>query len=233
VILAHRLLKNDVPDDEYLLVTEPWLEVDAALPDWAHLARGESAYDDIGAVRHGHVLLGGLKAALPEPEPIAPPTRSSNPVRVDAVLTLPLPAAFELVANFDHRLLWNKGVDDLEYTPGRANRVGTPHRCVIGGRVIDFETTTTDFGPGRFVYGERLLTPTPVVDPVVYYILEEDPDGTRVTAEAHFATRGLLGALKGRLFRIGIRKNLAEAMTLLQIAAVDFEATGPLITTEV
>ena len=222
VIVAHRLLKNDVPDDEYLLVTESWLDEEGELPEWARLARGATEYEDVGRICHGHVALGRLKDDLPEPEPRATPMRSNRPARVSTVVPLDMDSAFELVANFDHRLSWNDGVDTFDYEPGRVNRVGTPHRCVIGGDVIEFETTTSDFGPGKRVYGERILSSTPVVDPVVYYILERDTAGTRVTAEVHWSTRGLLGPLKGWAFRRGMTTAMGRALDALRVASTRF-----------
>jgi hypothetical protein len=225
VILAHRLLKNEVPSDEYLLMTAPWWDgEEAGLPDWVHMTRGHSDYSDLGRVCHAHVPLGALKAGLPRPDPVRPPPRSSRPVRVETLLPLGIDDAFELVSNFDHRLLWNRGVEGLEYEPGRVNRVGMPHRCVIGGRLVAFETTTADFGANRRVYGERLLSPMPVADPVIYYILDAASGGTRVTAEAHFAPRGWFGWITSRLFAVALDKNLRTALHHLREVSPDFAA---------
>jgi hypothetical protein len=224
VILAHRLLKNDIPDDEYLLLTDPCIGSDSpVLPEWATLARGESAYDELGPVRHAHVPLTGLHAGIPEPEARKPSFRIQNPLRFEGQLDLALDDAFELVSNFEYRLLWNDGVDRLEFETERVNRVGTPHRCVIQGNLIAFETTTNDFGEGRRVYGERITSRAPVDEPTIYHILEADGERTRVAVEVHYRPKGVLGPLIAPFFRLGIRKSLRRGLDSLIRAAQTFE----------
>ena len=146
-----------------------------------------------------------------------------NPLRLVGTLDLSLADAFELVSNFEHRLLWNDGVDRLEFEEERTNRIGTSHRCVIQGNLIDFETTTADFGPERRVYGERILSEAPVADPTIYYVLEAEGDRTRVTVELHYRPKGLLGRLVAPLFRRAIRKSLEQGLENLISAASEFE----------
>src|SRR5690606_37261596 len=66
VVEAHRLMKNSIPFEEYLLVTE---NVMAAFGerldevcDWAEVLNGEDAYDHLGSIKYQSV---DLKSFLP------------------------------------------------------------------------------------------------------------------------------------------------------------------------
>lgn len=50
VIIAHRLLKNSVASDEYILMTEPAYE-DLEFPADIEIAEGEENYDEIGLLK--------------------------------------------------------------------------------------------------------------------------------------------------------------------------------------
>ncbi len=194
VIVAHRLLKNDLRGTEYLLVTEPALAESRKpieAPEWSELCSGSAAVEDFGAVPYRWVPLAPLLDGIPDPPP--PPTfeKSDRPLAHDVFVDRSPDEVFELILNLDLRLLWNRGVDTIEYEQGRLNRVGTWHRCVIGGDLIEFETVTNDFGAGRRVYGERLPGNPLVDDHVNYFVVE--PDGALKEAAESRAQAGTSG----------------------------------------
>jgi len=147
VILAHRLLKNDVQDTEYLLVTEGMRAEADGLPSWATLIPGTTTYDTLGQISYHHIPLGLLRAGVPEPPDRVSPSTSGRPITRQIHVPLPIGETFELISNFDQRLLWNRRIEELRYDPNRVNRVGTRHQCFIDGGLIEFETVTGNFGP--------------------------------------------------------------------------------------
>lgn len=67
VIVAHRLLKNSVPGNEYLLLTEA-ARADVTLPDGTELMPGLEEYDEIGEIRTlvaGAAAVAGSSAPAP------------------------------------------------------------------------------------------------------------------------------------------------------------------------
>jgi hypothetical protein len=229
VILAHRLLKNDLPTPEYLLVTGSMLEAqgveadgsmpDAASPPWGDWATGSSTYDDFGPVPYRYLPLSPLLERIPEP-PLPPKaTRSQNPLTRDIFVNRALPDVFELVSSLDSRLLWNTSVDDLRYEAQRINRVGTRHQCVIGGDLVDFETVTDDFGEGSVAYGERLLDPPLVKELSVFYVMETEGDGTRLRMEFHYLPRAFPGSLLALLLRFSFGRRLPATLQAIKEVA--------------
>lgn len=65
VILAHRLLKNSIPSDEYVLMTES-AHRDIELPVETQPIRGEEHYEGFGAIRTYVYLTEGACAPKPE-----------------------------------------------------------------------------------------------------------------------------------------------------------------------
>jgi hypothetical protein len=229
VILAHRLLKNDVPEPEYLLVTSgfPDLDTTSDLPDWAQVSDGVGAYEELGDVGYRFVPLTPLLDGIPEPPPPAPHAKSDRPLVHTAIIDRPLAEVYELLTNFDLRLLWNRGVDDLRYEPNRVNRVGTRHHCVIGGNLLEFETVTNDFGEGRIAYGERLVESSLVDDLVIYYVAESAERGTRLTLEVHYSPKPFPRNLAAPLFRRQFGKRLPGILSAFKGVAEAEPPPGP------
>lgn len=70
VITLHRLLKNDVPSHEYLLLTDDLLGTGRpAARTWAGAQTGSARYDGLGEVGYLHL---SLRDSAPAPEPAAP-----------------------------------------------------------------------------------------------------------------------------------------------------------------
>ena len=82
VIVAHRLLKNDLADSEYLLVTDAALEATEAVrdPEWAYVSAGTAVVDDVGPVPYRWMSLAPLRATIPAPRSPATPGEERAPL---------------------------------------------------------------------------------------------------------------------------------------------------------
>ena len=71
VILAHRLLKNSVPDREYILLTEKYLESQQSKfmieEDWIKIKQSIEVFEDFGEINTKYIPLTPLKDFVPEP----------------------------------------------------------------------------------------------------------------------------------------------------------------------
>lgn len=190
VIVAHRLMKNQVPIADYVLFSHALIELweeDAAisLREVLEPADGVGEYKDLGSIPYRYFELTPLRAHVPPVQPGSLSDRVEHPLSVESYIQTPRDELFELISNFDYRLKWNNEVDRLEYQKGRVNRVGTVHACVINHRLVDFETVRADFGANKLVYGERTDSIPLVSESTQYFILEEEGRGTRLRIEMH------------------------------------------------
>ena len=227
VILAHRLLKNDVDESEYLLLTDA-IPQEESPPSWACPEVGDTVYEDFGSVAYRYIPLGPLRSGIPDPPPPPSFDRMADPIVAEIVIDRPLEDVYELVSNFDLRLSWNQGVDELHYEKGRVNRVGTRHHCVVGGKLIEFETVTDDFGEGRRAYGEHILGAPLVDDAVCYWIMEsEGSEMTTLRVEVHYKARPFPAGLLTPLFRFSFGRRLPHTLEAIRAVAEEQRSDRP------
>ncbi|PRX38820.1 DUF2652 domain-containing protein [Salegentibacter salegens] len=136
----HRLLKNDVPLDEYLLLSNPtleYLEIDA---EGAEFIKIESKYD-IHILPYYYKALTTYKTTTERAESkdiIQIKEKADFTIEQD--IKLPVERVFELISNFKYRKLWDTSLTEIEYDEGRVNRPGANHTCIIGSRKMQFKT---------------------------------------------------------------------------------------------
>ena len=134
MIVAHRLLKNDVGAHEYILITEPCCAAvgqDDANPKF-QWAKSSQAYDTIGNVAYEFATLTGYKAQISSPS--APPrfVVEKGDDNLEVVINAPLKAVYQTLINVDKRPDWLDGVNtiDREMT---SERINMRHNCVFHG----------------------------------------------------------------------------------------------------
>ncbi len=151
VIVAHRLLKNDVSVDEYVLLTHDlvhacstWVEVRQA--SWAGPEEGEATYD-VGNVAFCHVPLDPLRAHVPEPtvEEYGLPGPKVEVLTIESVIEAPPDLVFDVLADLSFRHRWQvelRGSDRLNH---KIPMNGATHRCVIKDSERDPFLVSHDF----------------------------------------------------------------------------------------
>lgn len=127
---------------------------------------------------------------------------------------------FTFVADFTTMPRWYSAVQRVERTE-EANGLGARyevHRQLPGGPVQN-EVEVTSYEDGREVTFTSLSGPTPFV---YRYLVEPDNDGSRLTLEGTISGAGLpgpaalLGPLAERIFKHGMRDNLAVLKDILE-----------------
>lgn len=135
VIIVHRLLKNEIPLSEYALYSDAIIE---ALKDKA-LITLTSQYD-FGALSYSYKGLEDLKLKLPKIKLIPDDVPKFKVFDSTYKINAPVLDLYEVISNFDYRLLWTKGIDRLEYEKNKVNRSGLKHQCLINNKKIDQTT---------------------------------------------------------------------------------------------
>jgi len=207
VIQIHRLLKNEVPLPEYALFTKPILDFNKSQEAATNLV----ATYDFGEIEYNYQGLAHLKDELPYIDPIPQEVPKHKLFVSTEMVNLPILELYEVISNFDYRLLWVKGVDTLEYDKNKVNRAGQKHRCLIAKtQVANQITVTKKAEEGQFVYGES-TTSIPLTKQVnVYYVLENNEPGlTKLNIEV-YADFKLFGRLLKSVLSKKLEKNLTE-----------------------
>ncbi len=207
VIQVHRLLKNDVPIKEYALLTESVKPIDGNSDEVL-----TSSYD-FGDITFSYSALEHLKAKLPEIKAIPDNVPKHKLYDETEIINLPINDLYEVISNFDYRLLWTKGIDKLEYEKNKVNRVGEKHQCLLNdSNEVTQTTVTKNVKPQQLVYGES-TTDVPFTKRFnSYFVLEEVEEGrTKLNIEA-FADFKPFGILMKPLLKSKLSKNISESM---------------------
>jgi len=214
VIQVHRLLKNDIPINEYALLTEKVQPVEGK----EYKLVGEY---DFGNIEYSYNSLSHLKEKLPEIDLIPDNVPKHKLFKEEFDVKNDIEELYEIISNFDYRLLWAKGIDKLEYEKNRVNRAGVKHMCLINNDKEVIQTTVSKkVEKNQLVYGES-TTNIPFTNRLNhYFILEEVKQGhTKLYIEV-FADLKPLGILAKPFIKMSFRKMVKQNMKEL-IALID------------
>jgi len=132
MIIAHRLLKNHIDNNEYLLISEKLFEQAAALAEQDELewAISSEEYASIGKVDYRFALLAKARERVPEPPPLQNDYAADN----TAYLEVSIPASFRdvymTVTNIPGRAEWVPGLLKVEQDIP-AVFIGSVHYCTF------------------------------------------------------------------------------------------------------
>ena len=178
MIIAHRLLKNNVDSDEYVLITEPCCKAVGHSDPIATLqwSKSSQSYDAIGNVDFEFATLTDYKAQISPPP--APPSFvvEKGDDNLETVINAPLRAVYQTLINVDKRPEWLAGVDSInrEMT---SERVGMRHNCVFMGMTLINTAIYRDFSEDHALYSEQVEIPDIDLTIVLYYDLYPQDEG--------------------------------------------------------
>lgn len=138
VIVAHRLLKNQVPQDEYVLLTDPlvnacatWVQVRDS--SWADVQHTEETYD-FGAIEYCFIPLRPLREYVPDPPPgnFGLQGATVKVLEFETIVEASIETVFNILSDVSRRHEWIPGLTDSGELLGQITRNGSTHRCVMG-----------------------------------------------------------------------------------------------------
>ena len=217
MIIAHRLLKNDVNNDEYLLLSGKYLNAlksAAELADqgWVDLKKGQSSYGEIGSVEYEYTVLTPLRKFVNEPPLRAAIARTSNPVVVSRSVKAPIKFLHEVVSDPDYKP--KIGNIEIEQDETLVPRIGSKHICILPSGRLHFEAIESQIGEGHVEYGESAENLPILGEANIINILDRiDENTTQLTVELHYFPKTFIDKLKFQflkpLLKIGAKKSFS------------------------
>jgi len=113
VILAHRLMKNNVDSNEYLLMTEDYAnqheksQIEQYL-NWADIREGKITYEHIGEVCYKYIELSSLHSQLKPILPSPDAEKFSNPIESSIRIEAPMDFVYRIVTDLALRTKWSE-----------------------------------------------------------------------------------------------------------------------------
>ena len=221
VILAHRLLKNDIDQSEYLLLTENTFEVypmdsPALIKEIKQGYEGFQEYDELGEINYRYFLLKPLHDQVRELPTKVHPLKFKNPVRYEGIINASKDKVYEIASNLEYRTSIDRSASDFKFDKERVNRVGFVHECVINNRNYSIETIANDFGDNKLVYGELLKDVGIARKMYSYIIFEDHGSGTKVYYEVHLEPIPIITRLLSPILRPFMRLKLKKSFNQLR-----------------
>ncbi|MEP7170433.1 MAG: DUF2652 domain-containing protein, partial [Bacteroidota bacterium] len=150
MIVAHRLLKNSIDNNEYLLLTEKLLGLvsDSAETVEMEWRSSSEEYTSIGKVDYRFALLNEARKNVPEPPPPQSYYRTDNTSYFEIPITSNFFDAYMMIMNIPERHTWMPGLQKVEQdmpTPF----IGSIHHCTFENykaTISPLRMTLTDEG---------------------------------------------------------------------------------------
>lgn len=200
LIVAHRLMKNNVNSDEYLLLTQDYLSAagnENLSPDedWFKLSMGQENYPEIGNVDFGFSLLAPLRKFITDAPPRATPNRVSNPIAKEILIKAPFKKIYDIIADAQNKL--KLGAKQVIMDDARVPRLGSKHTCVLPTGVLKFETIENKVADDELEFAEKVEN-LPVLGTAnfVYLLTRENSNTIKLTLELHHEPSGFWSNVK-------------------------------------
>ncbi|RLD20600.1 MAG: hypothetical protein DRI69_05915 [Bacteroidetes bacterium] len=151
LIVAHRLLKNNIELDEYALFTRDLMDktVDWDALDsltWAPSTELEESYD-FGNIKYSFIPLQPLYESIPEPviEDFLVHEATTEIIKGETIINAPLQLVFDVISDLSFRHEWLVGIKDSTDLNSNITQIGSTHRCLINGTEKDPFTVSHSF----------------------------------------------------------------------------------------
>jgi len=207
VILVHRLLKNDIPEREYLLTTESIPLQNLTEMDWAECKEGSAEYDGV-KVHYRYINMKPLHSEVPlPPQPQVNIYRTTNPMVFEKIINAPADRVYTKLIDLPNRMNFMDGVLEVKVHDekrNRMNKIGTRHACVMEKDVNDLITSDVKFSEGRMQFSETGAKVPFTCD----FIAEAQNGKTKLMVLFHTKLKFPMSLM----FRLFMRKKLARSM---------------------
>ena len=218
IIVAHQLLKNDIPDHEYWIITPNLSEHPLMMTQWMRWDASVK-HTETGNISFHYTHLGNLRREL---RPTGPsPLVLDNMVKAFSVrkeYATDIITLFHASGDFQYRDKWQEGVANVEILNHYLPRVGMKCKCVINGKQTMVYSSSYKYQDDRIEFTEseqdgKFLT---------WFTLERMPTDvnaegppilrTRLTLDYH-VRKEIASGLWFRLFRKGpIEKQFLKSL---------------------
>ncbi len=223
VIEAHRLLKNSILSDNYVLLSEDLSTVIGISDDYRSQLFNFSKYEDVYDEKNIKYLFSeidkeNLKLTSYE-TPYEVHFDKSPILEIQKEYSVSAGELLEYITNYSYRHHWVKGVNEFVYNPDEVTRLGTEHVCVIDGKRLNFTTVTKSVESDRLIYGEH-TTDIPVIDGMYqfYTLVTTSENSCKLILELYPEAKSIFKKIMLHLvMKRSFRKSIKESLDNLEV----------------
>jgi len=156
MVVAHRLLKNRIASDEYILATPSCFEFSSLKESLGALTweRSSDEYPAIGTIEYQYAPLAGIRKTIADPTPRISPVIELGDDSVAVEIEAPMLEVYQLVIDLDQRTRWLSAVERLDRPP-TTERIGLRHTCIFHGLTVEWIAVKSEIGDDEITYIEE------------------------------------------------------------------------------
>jgi len=156
MVVAHRLLKNGIASDEYILATSRCCDFSRLEQSASPLAweRSSDEYPAIGTIDYRYAPLAGVRRAIADPAPRISPVIELGDHSVAVEINAPMLEVYQLVIDLEQRTRWLSAVESIS-RPALTERIGMRHVCIFHGLTVEWVAVKSDVGEDEITYAEE------------------------------------------------------------------------------
>jgi hypothetical protein len=156
MVVAHRLMKNQIASDEYILATPSCFDVSSLRQSLGALAweRSSDEYPAIGRIEYHYAPLVEIRKTIADPPPRISPVIDVGDDSVAVDIDAPMLEVYQLVIDLDQRTRWLSAVERLD-RPAATERIGMRHTCIFHGLTVEWVAVKSDIGDEEITYIEE------------------------------------------------------------------------------
>ena len=219
IIVAHQLLKNDIDQHEYWLVTQNLLHdhPPAHLAQWMEW-NSSAKQTENGEIPFQYTQLSPLKNEIsPEPLPQLDLFEKTKVLTVSEEYETDIITLFHATGDFNYRSQWREGVKAVEEINHFLPRVGMKCRCVMEDGQVVIYSSSYSYSPDRIEFSETDDKKTTSV----HYLLEKiDDHKTKLTIDFYLkkniAREWLFNLTKKKKMEDTYRRSLMNLVQLVK-----------------
>ncbi len=220
VILAHKFLKNSIPENEYILISDPFepdlKTIEADRKEGLTIRKANNTYDNIGSIDYSYIPIKNLFTKPTEPSITSFPGLSPDTINTEITIGAPVDRIYDNFTNFDKRMEWNEEIKEIILHGKSLNKTGSMHTCLVGPYSLDIESIGRLEDKGKIVYGERLNKFKGLRVIISIYTFEKKGNQTFVKVEVDYKIKSWFGKIMKPLIRKMLFKQTEDGLKNLK-----------------
>ncbi len=153
VILAHRLMKNEISSENYILLSESISSQNGN--SQIEFKVSSSEYPELGTVNYNYLDVQNWISETPELPDHRPISYVSNPIKFNIEIDRSIDFVHRFLVSLKHRKEWSTQLVDFIYEEGKVDRIGSTHDCVLPDNIIHISSVVNDKQKEHITYAER------------------------------------------------------------------------------
>lgn len=224
VTLAHRLLKNNIDETEYLLITKnslSQLEQDN-LPLQIDLKENNVSYNEIGSVDYYFSSLKPLRKEIPTLPERHNFEYAAKPVRHSIIIQANIDTVFDLITDVNLKPQYMIGLRRINYNVNQNNRIGSSHECILPFSKLNFELVEYEnFSEKRYIteYSAGSFIIPPHYQKFIIECIDEN--SCKLITEIHFNTSAIKEFLAKRIMLFNVIQSMKKFRRICELGIED------------